>query len=304
MTGKRKDSFYMLMALGGNAIFGFSFLFTKAAISVAEPFVLLAVRFCVAFLIMTVMKLTGILPIHLSGKSLRPLIILGLLEPVMYFIFETYGLANSPTSFAGIIIALIPIAGVACGMIFLRERPTRSQILFSVLSVGGVIVMTAIDEMAGIHWKGFLLLLGAVFSSAFYNVQNRRIADKYSAFERTYVMFGVAAAAFVILALLTVGFDRDSWLVPLCDRGFWLSIIYLSCASSIGAFVMINKALEGLPIARSLVFANVTTVISVLAGVLILKESFSPAQAVGIVMVLVGVYGVNRAKAYKRIVKS
>ena len=297
MGGKRKDSFYMLMALGGNTIFGFSFLFTKAAISVAAPFVLLAVRFTAAFLIMTALKLTGVFPIHLKGRSLRPLIVLGLLEPVMYFIFETYGLANSPTSFAGIIIALIPIAGVACGALFLKERPTTVQLFFSQLSVLGVIVMTAMDDMMGIHWKGFLLLLGAVFSSAFYNVQNRRIAYRYSAFERTYVMFGVSAAVFISLALLTVGLDRESWLVPLTDRGFWTSIVYLSCVSSIGAFVMINKALEGLPIARSLVFANVTTVISVLAGVLILKESFSYAQLIGIVMVLIGVYGVNRAKS-------
>lgn len=285
----------MLMSCGGNVIFGFSFLFTKNAIAVAEPFVLLAVRFTVAFALLTLLRVTGCMPCKLRGKPLRPLILLGLLEPVMYFLFETYGLANSATSFAGIIVALIPIAGVLCGAIFLRERPSLKQTLFSVLSVAGVIVMTAMDDM-GFQWKGFLLLLGAVFSSAFYNVQNRRIASEYSAFERTYVMFGVAAVCFVTLALLRTGGDRSLWIVPLTSGSFWLSILYLSCVSSIGAFLMINKALEGLPIARSLVFANITTVISVLAGVLILKEPFSLVSAVGIVMVLTGVYGVNRSK--------
>ncbi|MCQ2558715.1 MAG: EamA family transporter, partial [Oscillospiraceae bacterium] len=54
------------------------------------------------------------------------------------------------------------------------------------------------------------------------------------------------------------------------------------------------KALDVLDVSRSLVFANITTVISVLAGVLFLKESFTPVQFIGIVMVVVGVYGVNR----------
>lgn len=293
-SGKRSDGFYMLMALGGNAIFGFSFLFTKAAISIAEPFVLLSVRFIAAFALMTVLRLLRLVPCELKGKSLRPLIVLGLLEPVMYFIFETYGLDCTPTSFAGVIIALIPIAGVAAGAVFLKERPTLWQIVFSVLSVAGVIVATASGEAGDVSWKGFLLLLGAVISSALYNAQNRRIVGNYSAFERTYVMFGVAAVCFTALAAVRVSSRVELWLVPLKSPRFWTSIVYLSCISSVGAFMMINKALEGLSIARSLVFANVTTVVTVLAGVLILKESFSVVQAVGITMVLAGVYGVNR----------
>lgn len=76
-------------------------------------------------------------------------------------------------------------------------------------------------------------------------------------------------------------------------RGFWISIVYLSGVSSVGAFMLLNKALDVLEVARSLVFANITTVISVLAGVFFLKEQFSAIQAIGIVMVIVGVYGVN-----------
>ena len=45
----RNDSLYMLMSFAGNAIFGFSFLFSKLAMNIADPMVLLAVRFSVAF---------------------------------------------------------------------------------------------------------------------------------------------------------------------------------------------------------------------------------------------------------------
>lgn len=290
----KKENLHMLMAFTGNAIFGFSFLFSKLAMDVAEPFVLLAVRFLMAFAVMSGLRLLHIVPCDLKGKDIRPLIVLGMLQPVIYFVCESYGIRETSSSFAGIIIALIPIAGVALGGLVLKERPTVAQLLFSVLSVGGVIVMTAVDGMGTFQWKGFLFLLGAVFSGAMFSVQSRSIADKFTAFERTYVMFGIGTAVFVTMAALRIGTDWMLWVRPLTSGSFWISILYLSCVSSVGAFLLLNKALDVLDVTRSLVFANVTTVISVLAGVLILHEHFSFIQAIGIVMVIIGVYGVNR----------
>lgn len=290
----RQEHLYMLMAFVGNAIFGFSFLFSKLAMNIAEPFILLAARFTVAFALMTVLQLTGLVKCDLKGKDLKPLLILGLLQPVIYFICESYGIKLSSSSFAGTLIALIPIAGVALGAVMLGEKPTTAQLLFSLLSVAGVIVMTVMDDFGSFQWKGFLFLLGAVFSGAMFSVHSRSIAQAYTSFERTYVMFAVGTIAFVVMAILRVGTRWELWVTPLTSGSFWISILYLSCVSSVGAFLLLNKALDVLDVTRSLVFANVTTVISVLAGVIFLKEHFSPIQAVGIVMVIVGVYGVNR----------
>lgn len=282
------------MAFSGNAIFGFSFLFSKLAMDVAEPFVLLAVRFTVAFLVMTLLQMSGVVHCDLKGKKLRPLLILGLWQPVFYFICESYGIKFTSSSFSGIIIALCPIAGLVLGTVILKEKPTMWQTFFSVLSVAGVIVMTATDDVGNLQWKGFFILLGAVLGGAMFSIQSRNIADQFTSFERTYVMFGLGTVVFVLLAFMRTGLKWSMWTTPLTNGGFWISIIYLSCVSSVGAFLLLNKALDVLPVARSLVFANVTTVISVLAGVIFLKEHFSMIQAVGIVMVIVGVYGVNR----------
>lgn len=289
-----KERLYMLMAFTGNAIFGFSFLFSKLAMNVAEPFVLLAIRFAVAFFLLNVIRFTGLVPCDFKGKNIRPVILLGILQPVLYFICESYGIKFSSSSFAGIIISLIPMVGVFLGSVVLKEKPTWIQILFSALSVAGVLVMTMTDNLEGFQWKGFLVLLGAVLTGAMFSVQSRKIADQFSAFERTYVMFAVGTTAFFVMAVLRVGNNWEMWIRPVTDRGFRISILYLSGISSVGAFMLLNKALDVLDVARSLVFANVTTVISVLAGVFFLGEYFSKTQFVGIVMVIVGVYGVNR----------
>lgn len=294
MNKSKNEKLHMLMSFTGNAIFGFSFLFSKLAMDVAEPFVLLAVRFLTAFAVMSLLRMLHLVPCNLKGKDLKPLLFLGLMQPVIYFICESYGIRETSSSFAGIIIALIPIAGVVLGTVILKERPTVTQLAFSVLSVLGVIVMTAVDGMGTFQWKGFLFLLGAVISGAMFSVQSRNIADQFTAFERTYVMFGLGTVVFAAMAVLRIGTNWNLWLRPLTNGGFWVSILYLACVSSVGAFLLLNKALDVLDVTRSLVFANVTTVISVLAGVLILHEHFSAIQAIGIVMVIVGVYGVNR----------
>lgn len=294
ISTSKNEKLHMLMAFGGNAIFGFSFLFSKLAMDVADPLVLLSIRFLTAFILMTVLQLFGVVKCNLKGKDIRPLLILGLLQPVFYFIFESYGIKYTSSSVAGILIALIPIAGLVLGGIILKERPTLLQVIFSVVSVAGVIVMTVTGELGSVSQIGLLCLLGAVLSGSLFSVQSRRIADQFTAFERTYVMFGVGMAAFLVMALFGCGADWNKWLVPLGSGQFWVSIIYLSCVSSVGAFLLLNKALDVLDVTRSLVFSNVTTVISVLAGVLLLHEQFSPVQAIGIVMVLVGVFCVNR----------
>lgn len=282
------------MSVAGNSIFGFSFLFSKLALNIAEPFVLLTMRFLIAFLIMYLLKSLGVVKMNLKGKDLKSLLLLGLLQPVIYFICESYGIMYSSSSFAGIIIALIPIAGVFLGTVILKEFPTKLQILFSIVSVAGVILMTLTGELGSFQIKGFVILLGAVVSGALFSIQSRKIADQFTAFERTYIMFGVGTVVFGIMGLVQGGRDLSVWVKPLTNGTFWISIAYLAGASSVGAFMLLNKALDVLDVARSLVFANLTTVISVFAGVLILGEHFMPLQGVGAVLVILGVYCVNR----------
>lgn len=284
----------MLMAITGYSIFGFSFLFSKIAMNVAEPFVLLAVRFTVAVAFMSLLRIFKLVQCDLHGKDIRPLILLGLIEPVAYFLCESYGIKLTSSSFAGIIIALIPIAGIALGRIILNEHPGLYRVCYSLLSVLGVMVLTLGNDVGGFQWLGFILLLGAVFTGAMFSIQSRRVADRFTAFERTYVMFCVGMVFFDVLALIRVGGDMQLWITPLTDLSFWISIIYLACISSVGAFMLLNKALDVLDVTHALAFSNLSTVISVLAGIVLLHEHFTLIQAVGIVMVIFGVYKVNK----------
>ena len=134
-----------------------------------------------------------------------------------------------------------------------------------------------------------------------FNVLSRKISEEFTAFERTYVMFALGCVTFIAIALIqTWGNIPEMILVPMANAEFWLSVIYLAGVSSVGAFLMLNYAITYLDIAKASIFGNITTIISILAGVLILNESFSVYQVLGSIIIIASVYGVNRPVAIRK----
>lgn len=295
----------------GNSVFGFSFMFSRIALGIAQPFVMLMYRFIGAFLGMCVLALISralragendapgrihFLRFSLRGLPVAPLLFLGIVQPVLYFLCESYGISLTNATFSGVIIALVPIAALGLGALFLHETPSRAQVLFSLLSICGVIIMTLMQSAEGeIQPLGVLLLFGAVLTGVSFNIISRKISSQYSALERTYVMMLVAAVCFTALALLTTGGDQQALLAPLRDPRFIIAILYLSVVSSVLAFLMINYASNTLPVAKTTAFCNLTTVISLFAGVVFLGEPFGALSLLASVMIVLGIWGVQKA---------
>ncbi len=296
-----KHKFAILSVILGNSIFGFSFLFSKLALAYATPVVLIAVRFTVAFLVLNLVVLMGklienkdgqpLIAFSLKGKPKKYILLLALFQPILYFIAENYGIVYTSSAFAGIIIAVIPIVGIVLDVVIMHTKVSGKQIVCAIASVLGVALTTigATDMASSV--KGLIFLLVAVFAGSFFYVFSKKSADDYSPLERTYVMFGLGSAFYVVLAAITSASDFHRLVfVPLAQPIFWISILYLSVISSVVAFLLLNFGANHVSIATATIFANLTTVISIVAGVLILHESFSPYQAVGAVIILASVY--------------
>ena len=96
----KRSTLATLASLAGYSIFGFSFLFSKLALDMTSPFVLLSVRFLTAFLVLNLLLLTKRVSISLKNKPVLPLLLMGLVQPVIYFICEAYGIAMTSSSFS------------------------------------------------------------------------------------------------------------------------------------------------------------------------------------------------------------
>ncbi len=278
-----------------NVIFGLSFLFTKRALGAASPIVLLAYRFTLAAVLMSVIALMRRDLLRLKGKPIGSLILLGFCQPVLYFICENYGILYVSTTFAAVMLALVPIAAMLLGMVFLREVPKIGQAICSIVSVGGVIFLALKSNAEGtVTGWGIVLLIGAVFSAAFFNLLSRKTAASFSAFERTFMMFLLAAVVFDLWAVIECGGVNKTLLAPLFSSSFRIGILYLGGVSSVGAFLLYNSATTYLTVARATAFSNVITVVSLLAGAFFLHEPLALSSWIASAVIVLGVWGAQR----------
>lgn len=276
-------------------IFGFSFIFSKAALETLSTFELLFLRFTTATITMSILILLGIVKVNLKGKNLKPLILVAFWQPIIYFIMETKGLQYTTSSEAGVMMAFIPVLVAILAAFLLDEKPSKLQWVFIAISVIGVISIVLGGgnlETKG-QLKGIMFLLSAVFSAAMFNIYSRKASQDFTPYETTYSMMILGMVTFGLLYLIQGSLTGDLNIISKISSKVVVSIFYLGVLSSVFAFLLVNYSLSKLPASQSSVFANLTTVVSVVAGITIRGESFELYKLVGAVMIVVGVWGTN-----------
>ena len=268
-------------------------MFTKIALWSASPLTVIADRYIVAFIGMSIVMLFTKTKIKFT-KGIWKLILMSLFQPVLYFIFETYGIKMTTSAFSSIMIALIPVVCMISGIFLLKEVPRPMQYAFCALSVLGVAMMALMGKAEGtITPLGVVLLLGAVLSAATYNITSRKISREFSALERTYAQTLLGLLVFVTMAFFENIEAPQNLIIHFRNPVYLGGILYLGLVSSVVAFVLLNYANSHLPIAKTAVFTNVNTVVSVIASAIFLKETFTLKTALATVMIVVGVWGVQ-----------
>ena len=150
-------------------------------------------------------------------------------------------------------------------------------------------------EGGGASLAGILVLVCAVITGSGFSLLSRRCADRYTAFERTYVMFGLGMAVFVTAALVTEGGNLAAQAgKALGDIRILGALLYLGIISSVAAFCLLNYSVNDLTVAQATSYTNLATVVSMVAGAIFLAEPVGPAHLAGCALILVGVYCSNR----------
>ena len=294
-----KNKKYVLASIAAlltNVIFGFSFLFSKVALSYAHPLVIISVRFTVAFIVLSTLCIVGVFKLSLKGKPKARLLIMALAQPVCYYICELYGIKLTSSALSGVVISLVPVVVIVLSTLFLRERPTKRQTIFTLISLIAVALISASSNDGNENTLlGILLLLGAVLCASAFNILSRKESAVYTPIERTYVMFLVGTVGFNIIGAGTL---RGSYFTEIVSAfshvEFIGAIAYLSILSSICAFLLYNYSTTILPPVKSASYSNLITVVSVLAGIFILGEALSPFTIICCILIIIGVFGTNK----------
>jgi len=292
----------VLAALSMAFIIGFSFSGNKVALRTALPFAILAHRFTLAFLAMTLLRLCKVLPWTLSLGEMKKLLPMTLFYPLGFFSFQILGLSRVDSALSAILQAIIPVLTMVFASIFLKERTTLLQKGFVLVSFFGILLI-AFSEGATLK-DATLLGVGLLFLSSISSAGNyilvRKFAKDYGFQKITYMALLMGFLVFNglhLYSLLTKGI-LSSYFSPWQTPSFAMALIFLAIPATLLSSLLTNYALLYLPASRMSIFNYLATFLSILAGVLFLQETLSWHQILGSFFLLLGVLGLNLAQSF------
>ncbi|MFM9282358.1 DMT family transporter [Paenibacillus jiagnxiensis] len=293
-----------LAALLFASIIGFSFLFVKLTVSRVDPLDVLAHRFALTFIVLTIPALAGWMRVKVSRKDIWRLLPLGLFSPVLFFTFQTFGLLSTSSSEAGIIQAMTPVFTLLLASILLKEKTTVLQKLSLLLSVAGVVFIFAMKggtQLSTANLGGIALIMLSALCFSAYSVLARPLSQKYAPLEITYVTVTMGFVVFNILSLgkhLAAG-TIAAYTEPLASPVYLGAIAYLGIASTLVSTLLSSFALSRIQASKMSVFSNFSTLVSIIAGALLLKEELYYYHIAGAAAIIIGVLGTSLGGARK-----
>lgn len=285
-----------LCALGCEILYGLSYVFTKQATEIASPLALLGWRFLIAIIAMSVGIRVGLVRVSLKGKSIKSLCLIALFSPCIYFIGETVGISNTTASESGVILACIPVSSLLASTVILNEKPSKRQIVGIFITLIGVLVTVfSLETTSSLNVLGYVFLVASVVSYALYSVFVEKASD-YTGLEITYIMLLLGAVIFIALAIMEAlinGNAKELLTLPFNQTAFMVAVLYQGIACSIVAVFLSNVAIAKIGVNRTSSYIGVSTIVSIMAGALLLQETFTLYQFVGVIVIIAGVYLAN-----------
>lgn len=299
-----KKSTAYLAALSMSVIIGFSFLTNKISLDTASPWAILAHRFTFAFLALLALKILGFMKFRLTRKEVLAILPLSLFYPLLFFSLQLLGLQKVYSSEAGIIQAMTPLLTMILATLILKEKTKRMQKLFMLVSLSGVVYISLMKgaEISFESLTGYGLLLLSSLSSAMNLVLIRKLVKDHSFMKLTSVAITTGFILFNLLNLTLHLMEGrlESYFSPLRTPSFLLGVLFLGVLSTLGTSLLSNFALSRLEASRMSIFNHLGTVISIFAGVLLLREHLRYYQVIGALLIITGVIGTNYFAADKR----
>ena len=192
-------------------------------------------------------------------------------------------------------MALTPVFAFLIGVAMKREHFSSGVLMGIILSITGAaaIVVFGPGEISfADSWAGDLLMISAAVCWAWQSVESTRLLPKYGPIRLTVFTMIIGTVMMVPLSI--------PWLAAQNWSGIparaWLGLAYSALLSITYAYFVWAYALNTIGVAHTSVFNNVTPIVALLAGWLMLAETPRLSQLAGVILVLTGVFMVRSRK--------
>jgi drug/metabolite transporter (DMT)-like permease len=275
------------IALASSSLGGTAAAITRYLVGGADPILLAILRWGIGFLCLLPCAL--LLGVRWPQRSDWPAVaLLGICFFGVFFILYNIAVSYTTAARASLALATLPLHTMVVGAILGVERLTARKITGVGIAVLGVAAALAagLAQSPPEAWRGELIMTGAVFCMAFYNVLSRPFMQRSSALGFLTVGMGAGAAVLVTVGLLTGSIAAlKSFGAPQ-----WIAGVYLGIGGGAAAFILWVLALERATPTR---VANTMTVNPIAAALLatqLVGEPITPNLVLGLVAVFAGIW--------------
>ena len=276
-------------------VWGFNFAVMKLVYTWFHPIVFNAIRFVIASGVMVLLlRLMGI-SLRIDRQDFRGVVSLAFVSNALYPFLFVLGLSRTRAGNAALLMALTPVFAYLIGVFRKRESFNFGILVGIVISLGGVLalVLFGSGEVSwGDTWIGDSLMISSAFCWAWYSAEQTRFLPKYGAIRLT--VFMMLSGTVMIIPLSIPWLINQDW--SGIASGAWVGLGYSALLSIVYSYFVWAYALSRIGVAHTSVFNNVTPIIALIAGWLLLGEQPSGAQLVGVMLVLTGVFMVRSRK--------
>ena len=275
---------------------------TKISLRYTRPDVVVWLRFTMGVIILGIAILIGRKFILPEKRDWTYFALLGFLGITFHQWLQSTGLVTAQATTTGWIVASIPIFMALLGWLVFKERLIWLQIMGILLSVFGVLLVVTRGDLSllivgKIGTLGDFLVLVSAPNWAIFSILSRRGLLKYSA---VLMMFYVMTFGWLFSSILFFAQGGLNQIGSIPWDG-WIAIAFLGVFCSGLAYIFWYDALQALPVAQTGAFLYLEPVVTVIVAAFLLGEQISIASLLGGVLILVGVWMVNKKNSKIRL---
>jgi drug/metabolite transporter (DMT)-like permease len=190
------------------------------------------------------------------------------------------------------------------GLLVLREYLVWYQIAGIILAAVGVLLVVTKGDLAAVSTgqlgtPGDFLVLISAPNWAVFSALSRSGLKKHSS---TWMMFYVMSFGWLFISILfffSAGINEISSI----PWNGWIAITFLGVCCSGIAYIFWYDALKVLPVAQTGAFLYLEPIITLIVAALVLRENIFLASIIGGIIILTGVWLVNRPSQSAQVVE-
>lgn len=275
------------IALVSSCIGGTAAAITRYLVGGADPILLAILRWGIGFLCLLPCAL--MLGVRWPQRPDWPAVAgLGICFFSLFFILYNIAVSYTTAARASLALATLPLHTMVVGALLGVERLTARKMMgvgIAVLGVAAALAAGLAQSPPG-AWRGELIMTGAVFCMAFYNVLSRPLMKRSSALGFLTVGMGAGAVVLVPAGLLKGSFAS----LEQFTTGQWIAGIYLGVGGGALAFILWVMALARATPTRIANTMTVNPIAAALLAALLVNEPITLNLLAGLVAVFAGVW--------------